>query len=71
MYLGQNTGMSIWAGSIYVRIQVCGYELSVSRSGCGSKCLGCLYLGQDRSMKICSWLYLVQDRCMWISAACM
>jgi hypothetical protein len=46
MYLGQDTGMSIWAGCIYVRIGICGYGLSVSRSGYGSECMGWLYLGQ-------------------------
>jgi hypothetical protein len=48
----QETGKSICSVSIYVRIGVCEYELSVSRSGCGSERLGCLYLGQDRSMRI-------------------
>jgi hypothetical protein len=52
MYLGQDTGMSIWAGCIYIRIGVCGYGLSVSRPGYESECIGCLYLGQDRSMWI-------------------
>jgi hypothetical protein len=52
MYLDQDKGMRIWAGCIDVRIGVCGYGLSVSRSGCGSECIGWLYLGQDRSMRI-------------------
>jgi hypothetical protein len=52
MYLAQDTGVSIWAACIYVRIGVCGYGLSVSRSGYGSECTAWLYLGQDRSMRI-------------------
>jgi hypothetical protein len=52
MCLYQDTGVNIWAGCIYVRIGVCGYGRSVSRSGYGCECMGWLYLGQDRSMRI-------------------
>jgi hypothetical protein len=52
MYLGQDTGMIIWAGCIYVRIGVCGYGLCVSRRGYECECMGWLYLGQDRRIRI-------------------
>jgi hypothetical protein len=52
MYLGQDTGMSIWADCIYVRIRVCGYRLPVCRSKYDCECIGWLSLGQDRRMRI-------------------
>jgi hypothetical protein len=36
-------GVRLWVVCIYVRIGVCGYGLSVSRSGYGSECMaGCI-----------------------------
>jgi hypothetical protein len=52
MYLGQVTCMNIWAGSIYVRIGVCGYWLPVFRSRYECECMGWLYLGQDMGVSV-------------------
>jgi hypothetical protein len=50
MYLGQDMGVSEWAGCIYVKIGERGYGLVVSRSGYMCECRGWLFLGQDRGM---------------------
>jgi hypothetical protein len=52
LYLGQDSGMRIWAGCIWVRIGVCGYGPAVSRSGYGCEDMGWLYLGQDMGVSV-------------------
>jgi hypothetical protein len=52
LYLGQNRGMNIWAGCIWVRIRVCGYGLVVSRSGYGCESMAWLVLGQDMGVSL-------------------
>jgi hypothetical protein len=47
LYLGQDRGMGIRAGCIWVRIGVCGYGPAVSRLEYVCEDMGWLYLGQD------------------------
>jgi hypothetical protein len=44
--------MSLWAGCILFRIEVCGYRLPVSRIRYDCENMGCMYLGQDRRVSV-------------------
>jgi hypothetical protein len=52
LYLGQDMGVSVWAGSIYVRIGECGYGQVVCRSGWECEGLGWLYLDKVMGVSV-------------------
>jgi hypothetical protein len=52
LYLGQDMGVSVWAGSIWVRIELWRYGLDVSSSRYGYVDIGCLYLRQDMIVSV-------------------
>jgi hypothetical protein len=84
LYLGLDSGMSIWAGCLYVSIGVYVYGLAVSTSGLLNEDMGWLYLGQDRSLTVWAgvsrsgygceymgWLNLGQDRSVMVWTGCI
>jgi hypothetical protein len=52
MYVGKDMGVSVWAGCIWVSMEVLGNGHAVSRSGYVCEGMGLLYIGQDRRMSI-------------------
>jgi hypothetical protein len=63
LYVGQDLGVSVWAGCNSVRNSGVRIWLAVSRSGYEYLVKGCLYLGQDMGVSV--WVGCIEAR-MWV-----